>query len=271
MRHGAVLIVSALALLAAPAIGQPEGEVYTFEHSFRGRPLPAELTPYQVDDDSLLRFEPEGLRITFPKKYKHPAGGVGVQTSTVLRGDFDVTATVEIIELERPPTGSGAGVGLSVNASERGEQLRRVVGANGRNNILRTSYASAPNKKNLIWTEGNRTPCEEMVIRLRLKRTGPILHYLWAPGANGDSFNEIHDEIFADDVDHIRLFAANAIQGSFVDVRLLDLRIHCAQKAGPAVSTAKTGTRRWMMWFVLFGVGVVLTAGGGLYMRRRAR
>ena len=79
-----------------------------YYHDFRGRPLPAELTRFQVNDN-LLQFEPQGLRITFPKTYGHPLGGVGVETGKA-QGDFDITATVEVLSLEPPKGGPGMAV-----------------------------------------------------------------------------------------------------------------------------------------------------------------
>jgi hypothetical protein len=109
-----------------------------YYHDFRGRPLPAEWTPFPADEEGFLQVEPPGLRITLPKAYRHPTGGVGVKTIARIRGDFEVTATVEIIDLEPPPKGSGAGVGVSVDTPTKSEQLRRVVGAKGKHAILWT-------------------------------------------------------------------------------------------------------------------------------------
>jgi ABC-type spermidine/putrescine transport system permease subunit II len=176
------LASSALCLIpvSSPTMAQGADELPAdYYHDFRGRPLPAEWTPVPGKGEGFLQFEPEGLRLTLPKNYRHPPGGVGVKTLAGLRGDFEVTATVEILNLETPPKGSGAGVGVAVDTPTKSEQLRRVVGAKGNHSLLWTGYTPpSPDKKGQIWQE-DRIPCEENLLRLRFKRTGTVMHYLW--------------------------------------------------------------------------------------------
>jgi hypothetical protein len=256
-------------LIAATARGQEPP--FDFRHDFRGKPLPTELKKFQVNQEGLLKFEPQGLRITLPKKYVHPLNGVGVASSTVIHGDFEVTATVEVIDLEPPKGGPGAGVGLSVDAPTKQQQLRRVVGAKGRHSIMWTGYHS-PNKKNPEWTQA-AAPCAENVLRMRLKRTGTTLHYLWAPGAAGDEFVEVHQQEFGnDDIEHVRLFAMNGRQACLVDVRLLDLRIRIGSDA-VAEAAAKSQPAGWLAAVLIVGAGVIVFFACGivlaLLLRRR--
>jgi hypothetical protein len=255
------LVAATLLLTAAPVFGQPANEgamARIFHHDFRGQPLPADMTPWHVEDDAKLGFEPQGLRITLPVGYIHPFNGLGVKTSVDLRGDFEVTATVEILKVDTPPAGPGAGVGLSVEAADKGEQLRRVVAPLGDHQLLATGHFGG------AWTE-NRAPCKEAFVRLRLTRKGTTLRHSWAPAGDGAAFAVVHQTEFPDDVDHIRLFAINGRRGCLTDVRLLDLEIWSGPKS---VSTA---VKKWQ-WLLAGMVIVALSAvaiGGLRFFRRR--
>lgn len=186
-------------------------------HDFRGRPLPTELELFQVDDPSFGKHEAAGLRITIPmiyddqsyndQSYKHGPNGVGCQTTAPLCGDFDVTATVELLGDEHPAAGGGAGVGLSVAAGDSGVQMRRLIGANGNETLLSSQYYPVPGKKAPVWVR-HPTPCGERSVRLRLKRIGEIVHCLWAPAAGGDNLDEIDQfKLGSQDINRVRMFA----------------------------------------------------------------
>ena len=58
---------------------------------------------------SSLKLSRRAGRITLPATYIHPWGGVGFQTAIAVAGDFEITATVDILHADRPPTGIGVG------------------------------------------------------------------------------------------------------------------------------------------------------------------
>src|SRR5262245_2574279 len=76
-----------------------------FSHDFRGQSLPSavRLTGPQVG--KFARVEAEGLRITLPRDRKDVAAQVGFSIPLNVRGDFEITADVELLHADVPPTG----------------------------------------------------------------------------------------------------------------------------------------------------------------------
>jgi DNA-directed RNA polymerase subunit RPC12/RpoP len=127
-------------------------------------------------------------------------------------------------------------------------------------------------KKNPDWKHGS-VSCTVDVLRMRLKRTGATLHFLWAPGAVGDDFVEVHEKDFgADDIEHVRLFALNGRQPCNVDVRLIDLRIRSAGQADTPLPTApKTETKGWWAAGLIGALGVILSFAAAAWLLARKR
>ena len=88
------------------------GEVYI---DFRGRPLPPEIRVSGPEKAAFIRPEPEGLRVTLPKD-RYDLGAVKFDLVTAVKGDCEVTATLDILEAEEPPDELGVG-GLIVIAA----------------------------------------------------------------------------------------------------------------------------------------------------------
>jgi hypothetical protein len=241
------------------ARGADEGTV-DYYHDFRSRPLPAELTFFNAEDGKFFQSEPEGLRITLPKTWIHPWGGVGFRTSFGFVGDFEVTATVEVLQAETPPAGYGVGVALYVAKPGGGATIGRMLRA-GNNQVILWDVTNPPN-------EIGEVPCSDNVVRLRLKRTGTILHYLWAPGTEGGDFQEIQQVEFGSaEIDWVRLSALTGRMPCAADVRLLDLRIR-SQK--PDTPLADMLGARWKVWLAL-AIVVAVSLGMRVAMRRSRR
>jgi hypothetical protein len=226
-----------------------------FYHDFRGRPLPDELKLYHAEEGPSLRFEPEGLRITIPNTWTPPFEGVGVVTAFGLRGDFEVTATVEMLEFKKPPQATGAGVGIYVGTATSGAHARRIIGQNGLHSVTGNHHFRVPEKKNPVW-QGDTKPCSDSLLRLRLKRTGTMLYHSWAPGAGAEPFVEMFRcEFGNDDIEQIRLTTGsrNSEPDWDIDARLIDLRIR--RGADPATPAPR---RRSTLALALGGVMVLL-------------
>jgi serine/threonine protein kinase len=115
-----------LALLAFGAggvDGQPGEWHEVLFHDFRKPPVPPSFSFWGDPEGKFLKAEPEGMRITLPATYVHPFGGIGYLIEQGLQGDFEVTATVEVLHADPPATGYGVGVVLAVNKADsaRGE------------------------------------------------------------------------------------------------------------------------------------------------------
>jgi RNA polymerase sigma factor (sigma-70 family) len=200
-----------------------------FSYDFRGRPIPPEFALYGDLEGKFLRQEPEGLRITLSPPYIHPWGGVGLLSKIGLRGDFEVTSTWEILHLEPPLEGGNIGVGATMRVhqgdehSEAAATLARVMHFGEREAIFWDLAQEHPADSGLRRAGG--TPCQEKVVRLRLKRTGDVLHYLWAPGQEGQNFEKIHSTPFVlDDIRSVRFSVTTSRFPHNVDVRWLNVQ-----------------------------------------------
>jgi hypothetical protein len=271
----------ALILLAFPGPARGATDLPNqFSYDFRGRPVPPEATLVGEEEGKYLHVEPEGLRITLPRTWIHPWGGVGFKTSFVFRGDFEVTTAVEILEAETPPSGYGVGVGIRVNKADpspEGATLGRMVRAGGRQVLVWDRSVEVPGKA-VPETHEGEAPCTDKVVRLRLKREGATLSYLWAPGAAGGDFQEIHQEEFgAEDIKSVWLTAKTGRQPCNVDVRLLDLRIRSGGAtadvpgAGPPGTNPPAAGPPWAGWKVWLAVAMALAVAVGTWLAVRQR
>ena len=203
-----------------------------FYHDFRGKPLPVELRMAGKHNPEFIRWrEPEGLRITLPNTFIHEFGGVSVRSTFGIQGDFEVTGTIELLHMDVPAKGFGVGTRLRVPQTateEPGATLGRLVRAGGHQILVWDRVPAKPKEP-----VGGVHKCTEKSLRLRFKRTGTTLHYLWAPGLEGGEFEEIRaeKEFGAGDITAVRMNAITGQQPVNVDVRFVDLRI---RSGGPA-------------------------------------
>jgi hypothetical protein len=254
-----------ITLLALPAIGRAADDMpITFHADFRGKPVPADLQRFNVEEENLLAEEPGGLHINLPKTFKHKWGGVGLRSGFGVKGDFDMTLAFEILHFEVPPSGYGAGVGLFIYTRGVHSGVCRLVKNDG---VPVVSWeVNGDNNR-----QGKRA-AEEMSGRLRLQRTGTTLSFLWAPAIEGGSFQEIqHVELGSDEVEKIRLVALNGQTKTPVDARLLEFTIRSGSGAPPAFTAAKGG----VSIALLAGLGITLAllfgVGTWLYVRTRGQ
>jgi serine/threonine-protein kinase len=262
-----LLGLGAVALVATGASGEPGDVRNSYDHDFRGQPLPPELGLFGESDDQFLKPEPEGLRITIPATYLHSWGGVGLLTRFGFRGDFEVTTTVQILHADVPPGGYGVGVGMRLqmaDPSPEGATLARVVRAEDGQVLVWDRAIGVPGSTEPEFEKG-AAPCTDTVVRLRLRRTGTTLHYLWAPGTEGDTFQEIHQsDSSADDVKSVRLTALTGRQPCNVDVRLLDFRVRAT---GRPAAGQRAGRRGWLTAAGLLVLAFLAAVGVWLWVR----
>jgi hypothetical protein len=235
-----------------------------YYHDFRGKPIPSELTLFNVQDEKLLQVEPEGVHIRIPKDWTHPWGGVGFRTAFGFEGDFEVTTTFELLQAEAEPSTFGAGVYLYVAKPGGGAGIGRLVLGDGRPIVL-CEKANAKGQGQWL----NVSPCDDKVGRLRLKRTGSALSFWWAPGVSGDNFQEKHrTEFGTDSIERIRLVALNGRVHAAVGARFLELRVR-----GTGVPVTDAPRSRWP---IVAAAGIILALsvlllGTWFFVRQRRR
>src|SRR5262245_5238604 len=250
-----------------------------FYHDFRGKPLPDGLTLFQVKNEQFIKTEPEGLRVTIPNDFIHPFGGIGVRTTFGIQGDFEIAATVEILEAEEPPPGGyGVGAILRLYKAEPSPDfvnLARLHRAGDKQVIMWEQSIGPLDEKRKI-TAGP-SQCTDKLIRLRIKREGTTLHFSWAPGLAGDDFRKLRQfEFGGDDLRYAALVGVTGRQKCNLDARFLDLRIRSggmvaaaapvAAKAAPSSSEAERN-----YWWLLTVAVVVVLLGSGLALARLLR
>lgn len=151
-----------------------------------------QLRPIGEGTARLLQPGPDGLRVRIP------AGSgpdrVGFKPQWTIEGDFEITASFEVVRADKPDKGYGVGPGLHLMFKSPGEDaatLSRLVRVK-EGEVFGAHYATSDDPKNP--KQRNRrvklSPASERSGKLRLVRTGDSLRYFVVDG-NGDDFREI--------------------------------------------------------------------------------
>jgi hypothetical protein len=245
----------ALSSLSAEEIGQ----------DFRGKPYDPELfRPTGPGANTSIGFDSQGLRIVLPREHgMKPA--VGIVLNTGVKGDFEITMEFEVVEVEKPQVGNGAGPTIWITM------------VSPTNEAATTGWHRQPDDKSVFFWHrastpigeervhhGGSNPTEHRSGKLRLARSGAILAYLVAEGQS-DSFREIDQfELGENDVDTVRFAADNGGSPTLVDVRIQAVKIIADALGEP--TPLPPPSSRWPLWL---GVGVILAAGGAYWFWRR--
>lgn len=246
------ILFLAMLLPADPAASE-------FSYDFRGgNPVPPEMKLFGPDADLVVSPGPDGLRITPPTAGRQSRGW-GIALRFTFTGDFEVTARYELLALERPTQGGGAGVALNAlptQDSGKFTKIGRFIHADGEN-FFKAELTDRDQPKNSQW---NAIPAATMDGQLRLARTGSVMHYLVTDAPTGP-FREIAAwEYGTEHLSMVRFIANNHGSPTAVDVRLLDLKAVGAfvphQTLGGATAWA------WLIAVVGLPVGLLLIAIG---------
>jgi hypothetical protein len=246
------LLFGVVGIAGCPAANPPSPDKLYID--FRGRPLPAEVKTSGPLNPEFVRPEPEGLRITLPKD-RDELDSVKFDVATAIKGDCEITATIDILEAETPPEGLGVGVFLAVNQAVR---VGRMAGANGQQAVVWERWRAPDGTRGYI---GEPTPCPDKARRLRLTRIGSVMHFRWSPEATGNDVREIGQcEFGDDDITLVRLIGQTGAKSCRLDIRFIDLRIGDVTAARRPWATMAVGVVAALI------VVIVLVA-----IRRRAR
>jgi hypothetical protein len=232
-----------------------------------GRPYEKAFRPTGPDAGKAIRPEPPGLRITLTPDHGHKPA-VGLAARTGVRGDFEITLAYEILKVDKPTGGTGAGVSLwitMVSHTKEAATIARLVKPGGET-VFISHRASTPAGGPRQHHGGKPLATEVPSGKLRLVRSGATLTYLVAEGEG--SFREIYQTALGtDDLDTVRLAADNGGSPTAVDVRLKGVSIR-ADGFGPARPLPRPS--RWPLWIVV-GVTVALLTAGAFWLWRRHR
>jgi hypothetical protein len=195
----------------------------------------------------LIKVEAEGLRITLPKD-RESLSQVGFSIPLKVHGNFEITATFEIVEAETPKIGYGVGATMGVDDRAR---VGRYARPRGEQVILWDFWPVVDSVRKF---EGGASPCVVTVGRMRLQRIGTILHFLWSAETSGENFDEIHTtEYGIEDTRFFTFVAESSGQPCAVDIRLVDIRIRSVSENAPIIQ-----------WSAAAVAALCVVAGGGL-------
>jgi hypothetical protein len=179
--------------------------------------------------DTVCRATPEGIRCTIPPgddqvKY------CGVTLNFGLRGDFQITARYQIFSL---PKGEPACFpGLKISIWDANEEWAQMV----RQHLYETGDIFNAHHKEPGAPHGSieRVPTTATSGRLRLRRTGTTLHYLFAID-DSDEFVELYAVDFSpDDVTRVHLAAQMGGSLTGIDMIWHDVQIEADVVVGLA-------------------------------------
>lgn len=232
---------------------------------FRGKPYDPKLfLPTGPGSATAIRSDKQGLRIVLPPEHgKKPP--VGIVLKTGVKGDFEIKMDFEVVQVEQPEGGRGAGPSLyltMVSPTQKAATVGWQHKPDG-NSVFFAHRASTPagGKRE---HNGSAGPTKCRSGKLRLVRTGSTLTYLAAEGQS-DSFRKIDEfELGENDVDAVRIAADNGGSPTLVDVRISSLKIVANELGDP--TPLPPPSARWPLWL---GAGVVLAAGGAYWFRQR--
>ena len=222
-----------------------------------------------------MHFEPAGLRITLPADYAGERPDTGLATGLVVKGDFEITVSFEVL---REPEAADVG--------KQQTRLSLVVLLDRPGNHIATlsrSIERTGEKKFLAWmTQWNETarqnqqraasfPTTARKGRLRLVRTGSVLSYCASEGTDRP-FTLLQKYPFgSENLKDVQVTGSTGGSLAALDVRVTDLRIRA--EALRATSEAAEDDRllaRYRFGWVgveLLGLMIVVSLAVGLGVR----
>jgi hypothetical protein len=260
---------------------------------------------YGPDATDCVKFEPDGLRITLPIGYPRPRPGTGVVTDFGVKGDFEITANIEILqEPNAGLPGNPTDLKLVIVPNDSPEpgvwhksnQNRAVLAreAAGRGNFggfFASSTEWDPDLPKDKWGNENfskielqtnkRIPAKAKAKagRLRLLRTGPMLYFFASEDADKDFVLLQKKEFSAKDLKNVRVLGSTGSAAALLDVRVTDLHVRAdafIKAAAPspplaAVEPAPAAERgSWLFPLALVPVFAIALALG-IWMVARMR
>jgi DNA-directed RNA polymerase subunit RPC12/RpoP len=296
-------VLSTYLLVIAAALAPPEATqalaqqpAKEYYQDFRNkRPISEDFGLHGPDKENETKAENEGLRFTLgaDRRANWPAE---IRPKFALVGDFEFTATYDLLAAAQPDEGYGVGVNLTLGIRE----------GNRNTTFAKISRVNRPKKASMYYAESwspqpksydaKAKPTDAMSGQLRLTRVGKVLKFFVSDGP-GKEFEEIWElKNFGDmDLPHNGFSVSDSGKpGNAVDARLIDLRVRMgniqfdkaigpaplpddvAPKVVDAPAPAPQNEGSGSLWlFVIFaGVGVLLLVGIGLalvlLLRRRA-
>jgi hypothetical protein len=260
-------IISMLVILMSMAVflglAWPATE---FHQDFRGGSL--DTAALKVVGSDRTMADAGGLLVRVPRGSASPQR-IGVETRFKIRGDFEATATFKILEADVAREGFGLGVGM---LAESDGPTRGAI------TVERSAVPTAGEKFTSTWIfttstgarvyDPVRIPAESREGRLRLTRTGPMIHVSCAE--DDGPFRSLRRLDFGpQDVASLQLTADRGQSDHGLVVLLKDLRVRADELSG-APSSVRWSLPR-LVRIVLLSPIVMVAFVAMVWRWRRAR
>jgi hypothetical protein len=260
------LLICLIALL----VMNPDRRVSAAEigQNFRGAAYDRALfRPTGPNAAGSITFDSQGLRITLTEEHgMRPA--VGLALLTGLKGDFEITMEFELLQVNPPTGGNGAGVSIyvtMVSYSKEAATIGRSVGKGGTQSFFSHRASTEADGKRKHYG-GAPSRAESTTGRLRLTRTGETLSYRVAEGSSNVFLEIFETEIGLEDIDMVRFAADNGGSPTLVDVRIKEVSIHSEEAGAPELLPPRPS--RWPVWAGI-SLAVLVLGGGYWYWSRQ--
>jgi serine/threonine protein kinase len=218
-----------------------------------------------------VAWEAGGVRVTLPagQGVQKPAGLGGRLT---IKGDFEITVSYEILEVDKPSKGYGVGVALYVAIdpdSNDAVSLARRLLPDGRTVFMSDRMKPGDGK---LEHKTEMRPSSAETGKLRIQRAGSRVRFLVAEEDSAE-FTQVDDlEFGAGNVTFVQVSGNGGGSESGLDIRLLDFTLRTADPAASATVPSLSGGKEGLVWVLTFGLLITLAlAVVGLYLRRRHR
>ncbi|HUY92426.1 MAG TPA: DUF1583 domain-containing protein [Pirellulales bacterium] len=177
----------------------------------------------------------------------------GLQLRSVVRGDFEITASYRILNLPRVAKGHGAGLKISIkDAAQEAASLQRIRTKGGQ---IYSAHRAVVKADGGLDHSSETRPTRAMSGKLRLVRTGPTLRYLVQEG-EADEFTELRRVEFGDrDVVQTYFAAQTGGSGTEVEVALTGIEVAAAELRPLHERKTSTASRWPIIAFLALAVG----------------
>lgn len=247
-----------ISLTIATIGGGADSEV-VYRFDFRESQFDEESLRLVGSEDTIvwesIQREPQGLRMTL--RADSEDGMVGVANRFPIRGDFEITASYEIVNFEPPLVGYGAGPGIyikTLSSDDNTAVLARLIRVQ-EGNVL-SAYFATNRPDGSRWHQPSFTKTDATSGVLRMVRTGDSLKY-YVAGPDSKDFKLLRSApLGSQDVAIVRLGVDQGGSNANVEVLWKDLTIRVqSTKWGP--SRQQIG---WVLAMISFGAMMFLVA-----------
>jgi len=222
-------------------------------------------------EQKIVKREAGGVRVAVAgKESGFPPFGVSPRFH--VSGDFEITASYEVVKLDKPTSGYGVSVTLWVMTDKPSVDAVCVSRSNrpwdGSVWVADKGWWDVSEKK--YHHDGQAFPTQCKGGKLRLVRTGSVVHFLVAEGDSQD-FQELRQVDYnTEDLSQIHLGVDTGGSKGPVEIVLKDLRIR-AEELPLAGATKRQTSRSWLIWLAAGLVGLGAVAASALYVWKSAR